>query len=211
MLLLEVADGATGVGLEPVAEQVVALGTDPAARMRLWGLRERQTELYATQPHLQKLDVSVRLADLDAVVAVIREMVADAPGWGGAGGGVADGSVRGAQLERSGGSGAGVRGSSPPAEVGEPERPWVGFFGHALDGNLHVQLVGADGATADRVLESVAALGGSISAEHGIGRAKVGQLHLARSAAQIDWMRRIKATVDPDGLLNPGVLLAAED
>jgi FAD/FMN-containing dehydrogenase len=211
MLLLEVADGATGVGLEPVAEQVVALGTDPAARQRLWGLRERQTELYATQPHLQKLDVSVRLADLDAAVAVIRDVVAEAQGWGGAGRGVADGSVRDAQLERSGGAGAGLRGSSPPAEVGQAERPWVGFFGHALDGNLHVQLVGADGATADRVLESVAALGGSISAEHGIGRAKVGQLHLARSAAQIDWMRRIKATVDPDGLLNPGVLLAAED
>jgi FAD/FMN-containing dehydrogenase len=94
--------------------------------------------------------------------------------------------------------------------VGDQEHPWVGVFGHALDGNLHVQLVGADGATADRVLEAVAALGGSISAEHGIGRAKVGQLHLARSAAQIDWMRRIKATVDPDGLLNPGVLLAEE-
>jgi FAD/FMN-containing dehydrogenase len=180
LLLLEVADGATGAGLEPVAEQVVALGTDPTARMRIWGLRERQTELYATQPHLQKLDVSVRLADLDAAVAVIRDVVATAGGGGAAGG------------------------------QGR-ERPWVGFFGHALDGNLHVQLVGADGATADRVLEAVAALGGSISAEHGIGRVKVGQLHLARSAAQIDWMRRIKATVDPDGLLNPGVLLAAED
>jgi FAD/FMN-containing dehydrogenase len=56
----------------------------------------------------------------------------------------------------------------------------------------------------------VAELGGSISAEHGIGRLKVDQLHLARSTVQIDWMRRIKATVDPDGLLNPGVLIAPE-
>ena len=66
--------------------------------------------------------------------------------------------------------------------------------------------MGADRAVAGRILELVAALGGSISAEHGIGRLKVEQLHLARSADQIDWMRRIKATVDPDGLLNPGVL-----
>ena len=72
-----------------------------------------------------------------------------------------------------------------------------------------MQLVGADRAVAGRILEVVAALGGSISAEHGIGRLKVEQLHLARSADQIDWMRRIKATVDPDGLLNPGVLLDA--
>ena len=56
----------------------------------------------------------------------------------------------------------------------------------------------------------MAELGGSISAEHGIGRLKVAQLHLARSAEQIDWMRRIKATVDPDGLLNPGVLFDQE-
>ena len=53
----------------------------------------------------------------------------------------------------------------------------------------------------------MADLGGSISAEHGIGRLKADQLHLARSSAQVDWMRRIKATVDPDGLLNPGVLI----
>ncbi len=86
----------------------------------------------------------------------------------------------------------------------------MGFFGHALDGNLHVQLVGADGADTERVLEAIAALGGSISAEHGIGRQKAGQLHLARSSEAIDWMRRIKSTIDPDGLLNPGVLFGPE-
>jgi FAD/FMN-containing dehydrogenase len=201
LLLLEVADAATGAGLEPVADHVVAMGTEPADRQRLWALRERQTEVYATLPRVQKLDVSVRLAHLDAAVAAIREVVASA-----AGGGAAPDAGPG----RSRGDVARARVGPSTAQVGDDGQPWVGIFGHALDGNLHVQLVGVDGATADRVLAAVAALGGSISAEHGIGRAKAGQLHLARSAAQIEWMRRIKATVDPDGLLNPGVLLAAE-
>jgi FAD/FMN-containing dehydrogenase len=186
LLLLEVADGGTAAGVEPVADQVVAVATSPADRQRLWALRERQTELYATLPRLQKLDVSVRLADLDAAVSAIRAVVGVAEPGGGTAGPNASGHAQGA---------------------GGEDHPWVGIFGHALDGNLHVQLVGADGAAADRVLRTVAELGGSISAEHGIGRLKVDQLHLARSTEQIDWMRRIKATVDPDGLLNPGVLI----
>ncbi len=87
------------------------------------------------------------------------------------------------------------------------DRVSVGCFGHALDGNLHVQVVGASRSVADAVLRAVAGLGGSISAEHGIGRQKAGYLHLARSPAQVQWMRAIMATVDPEGLLNPGVLL----
>ena len=75
LLLLEVADGGTAAGFEPVADQVVAVATSPADRQRLWALRERQTELYATLPGLQKLDVSVRLADLDAAVSAIRAVV----------------------------------------------------------------------------------------------------------------------------------------
>ncbi len=78
LLLLEVADGGTAAGFEPVADQVVAVGTGAAERQRLWALRERQTELYAAHRGLQKLDVSVRLADLDAAVAAIREVVAGA-------------------------------------------------------------------------------------------------------------------------------------
>jgi FAD/FMN-containing dehydrogenase len=200
VLLLEVADGGTATGFEPVADLVVAVATDRADRQRLWALRERQTELYATLPGLQKLDVSVRLTDLDPAVAAIRAVVAGAGADAGRGTAPPDGFV----------PPAGTGGQDDPPPVGGEDRPWVGFFGHALDGNLHVQVVGADTATADRVLRAVAELGGSISAEHGIGRLKVAQLHLARSAEQIDWMRRIKATVDPDGLLNPGVLFDQE-
>lgn len=86
------------------------------------------------------------------------------------------------------------------------------FFGHVLDGNVHVNVVGVDGDDAwvsDLVLGEVAAVGGSISAEHGIGRSKANYLHLARSAAELEAFRSIKRALDPDWILNPGVLLAS--
>jgi len=88
----------------------------------------------------------------------------------------------------------------------------VVLFGHVGDGNLHVNVVGpapGDDAVDEVVLELVAAHGGSISAEHGIGRAKVAWLHLSRSEAEIATMRAVKDALDPTGLLNPGVLLPA--
>ena len=75
-VLLEVADGATAEGVAPAADRVVAVATDPAQQRALWALRERQTEVYATLPEVHKLDVSVRLADLDAAVAAIHAVVA---------------------------------------------------------------------------------------------------------------------------------------
>ncbi|MGY6499544.1 MAG: FAD-binding oxidoreductase [Acidimicrobiales bacterium] len=87
-------------------------------------------------------------------------------------------------------------------------RVWI--FGHAGDGNLHVNVTGLD--TDDEHVDAavyglVAAVGGSISAEHGIGRAKRSHLHLSRSAVEIDTFRAIKDALDPAGVLNPGVLL----
>ena len=65
----------------------------------------------------------------------------------------------------------------------------------------------ADDYTSDlAVLECVARYGGSISAEHGVGRAKAAELHLTRSAAEMAAMRAIKRAWDPDGLMNPGVI-----
>lgn len=87
------------------------------------------------------------------------------------------------------------------------------LFGHVADGNVHVNVTGAapgdEVAVADAVLGLVAALGGSISAEHGIGTAKRAHLHLSRSPAEIAAMRAVKAALDPTGILNPGVLLPA--
>jgi FAD/FMN-containing dehydrogenase len=83
-------------------------------------------------------------------------------------------------------------------------------FGHVNEGNLHVNVLGAGDlaeAVTDAVLHLVAGLDGSISSEHGVGRAKAAWLPLSRSATEIAAMRAIKDALDPAGLLNPGVLL----
>ena len=90
------------------------------------------------------------------------------------------------------------------------------LFGHLNEGNLHVNILGAtaaggsaDEAVTDAVLKLVAAHHGSISSEHGVGRAKTAWLGLSRSDEEIDTMRRIKSALDPAGILNPGVLFPA--
>lgn len=84
-----------------------------------------------------------------------------------------------------------------------------GIFGHLADGNLHVEFAGPeahDEAVDRRILECVALHGGSVSAEHGIGRAKAEYLPLSRSGHEIHAMRSIKDAWDPNGILNPGVI-----
>jgi FAD/FMN-containing dehydrogenase len=84
------------------------------------------------------------------------------------------------------------------------------LIGHVNEGNLHVNVLHAvdrGEAVSDAVLQLVASYGGSISAEHGVGRAKTAWLELSRSREEIAMMRAIKAALDPAGLLNPGVLL----
>jgi FAD/FMN-containing dehydrogenase len=87
----------------------------------------------------------------------------------------------------------------------------VHVYAHLGDGNLHINLVNVDHDTAElldeQVLGLVARMGGSIAAEHGVGVHKRRWLHLSRSEAEIATMRAIKTALDPDGLLNPGVLL----
>jgi FAD/FMN-containing dehydrogenase len=85
------------------------------------------------------------------------------------------------------------------------------IFGHLGEGNLHVNVLAAEDRAeevTDAVLRLVADKRGSISSEHGVGRAKAHWLSLSRSAAEIAAMRRIKAALDPGGILNPGVLLS---
>ena len=82
-------------------------------------------------------------------------------------------------------------------------------YGHVGDGNLHVNVLGPapeDEATDAAVLKLVLELGGSVSAEHGIGVAKVAWLVRDRGEQTVAAMRAIKAAWDPAGILNPGVL-----
>jgi FAD/FMN-containing dehydrogenase len=92
-------------------------------------------------------------------------------------------------------------------------------FGHLGDGNLHYNLAGPEGraaeefmantAAANRIVHDlVAAHGGSISAEHGIGQLKRGELAHYKSAVELDVMRAVKTALDPRNLLNPGKVLS---
>jgi glycolate oxidase len=89
----------------------------------------------------------------------------------------------------------------------------IAAFGHAGDGNIHVNLMvdPADGEErarakeAERVLfERVVALEGSISGEHGIGFAKAPYIGIELAPDEIALMKRVKAAFDPNGILNPG-------
>lgn len=95
------------------------------------------------------------------------------------------------------------------------------FVGHVGDGNIHVILLFAKEALADAgalaamaeavnagVFEIVAALGGSITAEHGIGRSFVGALSRHAQPEALELMNAIKQAFDPLGILNPGAVLA---
>jgi FAD/FMN-containing dehydrogenase len=85
-------------------------------------------------------------------------------------------------------------------------------FGHVADGNLHVSAQTRDGIRSkddvDRIVYGcVAEWQGSVSAEHGIGLLKRAYLGHSRSEAEIALMHRLKAALDPNGILNPGKVL----
>jgi FAD/FMN-containing dehydrogenase len=97
------------------------------------------------------------------------------------------------------------------AEIGE-HKLWL--FGHLGDGNLHiiVQVKTQDylllrGRIEALVYAPLAALRGSVSAEHGIGLEKKPYLAVSRSESEIALMRTLKAALDPKGILNPGKIL----
>ena len=91
-------------------------------------------------------------------------------------------------------------------------------FGHLGDGNIHFNLAQPPGWLAadflarshdimDAVNQVVADLGGSFSAEHGVGLLKPYLMPAWRGGAELDTMRRIKAALDPQGIMNPGKVL----
>ena len=106
-----------------------------------------------------------------------------------------------------------------PAVVAAVPGTRVLAFGHVGDGNVHlnlVQPVGADGAAFLRrqrelnriVHDIVDSLGGSVSAEHGIGLLRREEMARYKAPIELELMQRIKDALDPAGLMNPGKILA---
>ncbi len=98
----------------------------------------------------------------------------------------------------------------------------INCFGHVGDGNLHYNIyppLGRDrkdfaalkGAITATIYRLVAELGGSFSAEHGIGRAKIGAFEKYGNPAKLQAIRAIKSALDPRGIMNPGVIVARRD
>ena len=91
----------------------------------------------------------------------------------------------------------------------------VVWYGHIGDGNLHLNILKPEnlqieefkarcGEVSTDIFDAIKRLGGSVSAEHGVGTLKAPYLSYSKSDSEIDAMRAIKAIFDPDGILNPG-------
>lgn len=188
-VLLELADGGEWADLQAALEGFVGgemadgrvqdgvLAHNEAQARQLWALRENISEAQKIEGLSIKHDISVPVSRIPEFLDLAGTTLADAF--------------------------PGVR---------------VVAFGHAGDGNLHYNLSKAQrqdndafiAATpqANRIVHDlVARLGGSISAEHGIGQLKREELVRYKDPVGVDLMRRIKSTMDPRGLMNPGKVL----
>jgi len=98
-------------------------------------------------------------------------------------------------------------------EIGEKYEVKIPCFGHAGDGNIHVNIM-VDGSNEDEIkrgykavreiFEFVVSLGGTLSGEHGIGLSKAPFMNIAFNEAELDLFKRIKNAFDPNNILNPG-------
>ncbi len=154
-----------------------AVARNERDRAAFWKLRE-------TIPEAQRLDGGSLKHDISVPIASIPDFIGRGAGW---------------------------------IAANVPDGRLVAY-GHVGDGNLHFninQAPGADGAaflareeTVKRAIhDMVRDFGGSISAEHGIGRLKVGELERYASPVELDLMRAVKRALDPNGILNPGKVL----
>jgi FAD/FMN-containing dehydrogenase len=154
-----------------------ALAQSEAQRAAFWRIREDTPEANRRRGAVVATDVSVPLAAIAEMIARGREALD-----------TVDPSLR------------------------------VNCFGHVGDGNLHYNVFPPLGAEVsdcealrtpakDAIHEVVHALGGSVSAEHGLGRFKAGDLIRYGDPGKVAAMRAIKAALDPAGIMNPGVVL----
>ncbi len=188
-VLVELATPRPGAGLRAAMEEALeaaladgllidaVMAESEAQRASLWRLREEHAEAQKREGASVKNDVSVPVSRVPALIALAS---------------------------------AACRALMPGIRI----MP----FGHMGDGNIHfnlVQPVGMDPAAflardheiMDTVCAVVRDLGGSFSAEHGVGKLKPYMMPDWRGGAELAAMRRIKAALDPLGLMNPGKLL----
>ena len=188
-LLLELASGDTGGGLAEALEALLAeayddgligdaaLANSAAQAAAFWRLREGMSEAQKPEGGSIKHDISVPVSRIPEFLARAIPLV--------------EGMIPGV-------------------------RPVP--FGHLGDGNLHFNLTQPDGGDRAAFLarwdevnravhELVVEMGGSISAEHGIGRMKIAELRHFKPAVEMELMARIKAALDPDNLMNPGKVI----
>jgi D-lactate dehydrogenase (cytochrome) len=190
-VLCELTSSREGDALDALLEEALASALDrkivldaaiaqnERERAALWKMRE-------TIPEAQRIDGASLKHDVSLPIPVLPQFVAKAAAW---------------------------------LAANVPNGRLVAY-GHVGDGNLHFNLNQAPGADRTRFLaqedvirreihDLVRDFGGSFSAEHGIGRLKVGELERYASVVEIDLMRAVKHAFDPHGILNPGKVLRA--
>ena len=168
-----IMEEALGAALEDGLVLDAALARNERERAALWKLRE-------TIPEAQRIDGASLKHDISVTITALPDFVERASRW---------------------------------AEDNVPDGRLV-IYGHVGDGNLHFNLNQAPGSDRNIFLarepaikraihDLVSEFGGSFSAEHGIGRLKVGELEHYASPVEIDLMHAVKKALDPNGVLNP--------
>jgi D-lactate dehydrogenase (cytochrome) len=188
-VLMELSDTQPGEGVKTLIENMLeaaleernildaAVAQSETQSRAFWSLREFISEAQAHEGPNIKHDVSIPISRISEFIATTD-----------------------AELERAH---RGVR---------------LVTFGHLGDGNLHYNVSAPEGVAPDvfamhtaeinRIVhDSVARLGGSISAEHGLGQLKREEIRRYKSSLELELMRKIKHTLDPHGIMNPGKVL----
>ncbi|MGG5888073.1 FAD-binding oxidoreductase [Falsiroseomonas sp. HC035] len=184
-VLVELGTGARQADLRTPLESALAecqdavLAESEEQRQAMWRLREITPECNRAEAPMENYDVSVPVSAVPALLDRVATLIAAR--W--------------------------------------PEGRLIAV-GHAGDGNMHISVMAPRGTTreawrarmrgGDVAVHALAVeLGGSFSAEHGIGRAKLDAMATLKDPVALDLMQSVKHLLDPRGLMNPGKLLPA--